>query len=363
MCQSQEVGITLASMNLVMKSSRGPQIGSAVRLGIVPLCDCAPVAVAQEMGIFQRRGVGVKISKELGWASVRDKIFYGELDAAQSIVGIAMALGLGIQKLQCEVVVPLILSLHGNAITLSNELDPRKIGDGAGLKDFLEHSWKRQRPLTLAVPHRLSSHRILLNEWLSRNGLFADERIEIVFLPPRIMSGHLEAKLIDGYCVGEPWNSKSILKGIGWSPATSGDLSHGHPEKALVVCGRFLQEHPEKIRRLAASLIEACALCEDPDFSNELISILSRKEYVGVDAAILRESFSWSFRVGSKRIRKEPFYLFGGDAVNRPTSDKASWYISGLRKVGLLNQVEVEKFISMHREDLYEEALQECGTA
>ena len=112
-----------------------------------------------------------------------------------------------------------------------------------------------------------------------------------------------------------------------------------------------------------ASLIEACALCEDPDFSNELISILSRKEYVGVDAAILRESFSWSFRVGSKRIRKEPFYLFGGDAVNRPTSDKASWYISGLRKVGLLNQVEVEKVISMHREDLYEEALQECGTA
>ena len=49
--------------------------------------------------------------------------------------------------------------------------------------------------------------------------------------------------------------------------------------------------------------------------------------------------------------------------MNRPTSDKASWYISGLRKVGLLNQVEVEKVISMHREDLYEEALQECGTA
>ena len=83
-------------MNLVMKSSRGPQLGSAVTLGIVPLCDCAPVAVAQEMGIFRRRGVAVKISKELGWASVRDKIFYGELDAAQSIVGIAMALGLGL---------------------------------------------------------------------------------------------------------------------------------------------------------------------------------------------------------------------------------------------------------------------------
>ncbi|RPF93667.1 MAG: hypothetical protein CBB78_000065, partial [Roseibacillus sp. TMED18] len=144
MCQYQEVGTTLASGRAVMKSSGDSQIGSLVRLGIVPLCDCAPVAVAQETGIFHRRGLRVKISKELGWASVRDKIFYGELDAAQSIVGIAMALGLGIEKLQCEVVVPLILSLHGNAITLSNELDPRKIGDGAGLKDFLKYSWKRQ---------------------------------------------------------------------------------------------------------------------------------------------------------------------------------------------------------------------------
>ena len=344
-----------------MKSSGDSQLGSLVRLGIVPLCDCAPVAVAQETGIFHRRGLRVKISKELGWASVRDKIFYGELDAAQSIVGIAMALGLGIEKLQCEVVVPLILSLHGNAITLSKELDPNKIGDGAGLRDFLKRSWKRQRPLTLAVPHRLSSHRILLNEWLGRNGVVADENIEIVFLPPRIMAGHLAAGLIDGYCVGEPWNSKSILSGIGWSPAASGDLSHGHPEKALVVSGRFLHEHPGKTLRLVASLIEACALCENPEFSEELISILSRKEYVGVEPEILRKSFSGSFQVGPNQVKKTPFYLFGGDAVNRPTSDKASWHISGLLKAGVLNKAEGQKVISIHREDLYEEALQECG--
>ena len=79
-----------------------------MRLGFVPLSDCAPIAVAREMGIFDRYGLNVVLSRELGWASVRDKIFYGDLDAAQSIAGIAFALGLGFNELRCEVAVPLI---------------------------------------------------------------------------------------------------------------------------------------------------------------------------------------------------------------------------------------------------------------
>ncbi len=52
-----------------------------IRLGFVPLSDCAPIAVAQEVGIFKRYGLNVVLSRELGWASVRDKMFYGDLDA------------------------------------------------------------------------------------------------------------------------------------------------------------------------------------------------------------------------------------------------------------------------------------------
>ena len=55
------------------------------------------------------------LSRELGWTSVRDEMFYGDLDAAQSISGIAFALGMGFSELRREVAVPLILNLHGNA--------------------------------------------------------------------------------------------------------------------------------------------------------------------------------------------------------------------------------------------------------
>ena len=143
----------------------------SIRLGYVPLIDCAPLAVAQEAGIFERHGLNVSLHRELGWATVRDSLFYGDLDAAQSIAGIAFALGFGLTDLRCDVSVPLILNLHGNAITLSASLTHDEIGDGAGLKRYLLKHWKKSRPFTLAATHRLSSHSILLHAWLTRHGL------------------------------------------------------------------------------------------------------------------------------------------------------------------------------------------------
>ncbi|MGB1130740.1 MAG: ABC transporter substrate-binding protein, partial [Haloferula sp.] len=79
---------------------------SSIRLGFVPLNDCAPVAVAKELGLFRSYGVSVTLSRQPGWATVRDMLFYGELDAAQSVAGIAFYLSLGLAKLRREVSVP-----------------------------------------------------------------------------------------------------------------------------------------------------------------------------------------------------------------------------------------------------------------
>ncbi len=51
-----------------------------VRLGFVPLTDCAPLVMAQELGLFKKYGLRVALSRELGWATIRDKVIHGELD-------------------------------------------------------------------------------------------------------------------------------------------------------------------------------------------------------------------------------------------------------------------------------------------
>lgn len=327
-----------------------------IRLGFVPLTDCAPIAVAKEMGIFERHGIKVELSRELGWATVRDKIFYGDLDASQAISGIAIALGLGLTGLKCDVSVPLVLSLHGNAITLSNEIPHEKIGRGEGLRSFLTHSWKKDRPLTLAATHRCSSHHILLHSWLKRHGIEPADDTEIIFLPPPLMPRQLKAGHIDGYCVGEPWNSESILSGTGWCPMTSTDLSHGHPEKVLLLSGNFLRERHDESLALVASLLEACALCQDPYFRSELITLLARKEYTGTSTAVLENSLGKTFDTGIGNSSTSNFHLFHGESINRPSVDKASWVLAGLRNTGIFPDAACGSLSRIFREDIYRAA-------
>ena len=311
-----------------------------------------------ETGIFARYGLNVVLSRELGWTSVRDKIFYGDLDAAQSISGIAFALGMGFSELRCEVAVPLILNLHGNAITLSNDFLPSEIGKGEGLPSFLTHHWKRDRPFTLAATHRFSSHHILLHQWLKRYGLSAPTDVEIIFLPPPLMPRHLKAGHIDGYCVGEPWNSESVLAGTGWCPVTSSDLSHGHPEKVLLVPGKLLHERKDESIALVAALLDACRLCQDPAFRNDMISILALKDYTGAAEDVLRNSLGSQFNTGAGVTSASVFHVFHGDSVNRPTVEKASWVLAGLRNVGILPDVTCGSLSRIYREDLFRTATQ-----
>lgn len=329
---------------------------SPVRLGFVPLSDCAPIAVAKELGIFERYGLNVILSRELGWASVRDKMFYGDLDGAQSISGIAFALGMGFSELRCEVAVPLILNLHGNAITISSTITPADIGKGERLQSYIANSWKKDRPFTLAATHRFSSHHILLHNWLRRHGLSSPSDVEIVFLPPPLMPRHLKAGHIDGFCVGEPWNSESIMAGTGWCPATSADLSHGHPEKVLLVSGRFLQERKDESIALVAALLDACKICQDSTFRNDLISILAMKEYTGASAAVLRNSLGAMFNNGYGSTGASAFHIFHGDSVNRPTVEKASWVLAGLRSIGILPDVTCGSISRIYREDIFHTA-------
>lgn len=337
-------------------SNRSFTSRNKLRLGFVPLNDCAPIAVAEEMGIFKRRGLEVEISRELGWASVRDKIIYGHLDAAQSIAGIAIALGLGINEMRCEVAVPMVLNLHGNAITLSTEVGPEKIGKGEGLREFLTRDWKKERPFTLAATHRYASHYSLLKSWLARHGVISPEHVEIIFLPPSLMPRSLAAGHIDGYCVGEPWNSESIMAGTGWCPVTSAEISRGHPEKVLLVSGSYLNENKEQSIELVAALIEACQLCQSPDFREDLISILALKAYTGATSEVLRNSLGPIFNSGVDRVSANGFHIFHGDSMNRPSMDKASWVLSELRNAGTIPEGTCGALSRIFREDLYHAA-------
>ncbi|MDX1679101.1 MAG: CmpA/NrtA family ABC transporter substrate-binding protein [Akkermansiaceae bacterium] len=329
---------------------------SPLKLGFVPMFDCAPIAIAHELGLFDRYDLQVELSREGDWNAIRDKIYSRQLDASQSIAGMAFALGMGFPELRCDVAVPLILNLHGNAITLSSRLDPMEIAHGEGLALWLRKH-PQLTPLTFATSHPFSSHHILLRQWLGHQGLNDHPQVKVEFHPAHRMPDLLVDGSIDGFCVGEPWNSKAVLSGDAWSAANPRLVDGTSAEKVLLMSGRLLSKRRDEAIRLVAALIESCRLCQDPDFGETLVHVLSQRKYTGIAPEVLRHELDGSLLHDGHR---RAYNIFHGEEVNRPTVSRASWVLAGLTSIAALPQITAGSLSRIYREDLYLEALKLC---
>ena len=93
-----------------------------LRIGFVPLADCAPLVFAKERGHFRRHGLEVELSREVSWATLRDRVAAGALDAAQMLAPMPLASALGLGGVALPMCTGHSLGLDGNAITVSEAL-------------------------------------------------------------------------------------------------------------------------------------------------------------------------------------------------------------------------------------------------
>jgi len=303
-----------------------------LRLGFVPLTDGAPLIMAQELGLFAKYGLRVALSRELGWATIRDKIIHGEIDAAHALAPMPFAATLGLGSVCCPCLTGLVLNLHGNAITLSQRLWTDGIRDAASLREGILNR-RRERTFTFGAVAALSSHLYLLRTWLAAAGIQPDRDVRIVIVPPPQMVSNLKAGHLDGFCAGEPWNSMAVRCGAGWCAAVSAELAPGHPEKVLMVRRDFAESREKEHLALVAALLEACEFCDRPENRTRMIATLSRPEYVGVPAGALEPGLSGVFDFGHGRTRLvSDFTNFHHHDANEPTGDKAAWIVRQLRE-------------------------------
>jgi hypothetical protein len=109
-----------AKLEARTRSLRRPP--ATIRIGNVPLMDAAPLIAADAFGYFEQTGPRVSLEEELGWGSIRERILYGELDAAHAPGGPLFSILLGIEVPPRSVQTDPVLNLEGNAITLSRRV-------------------------------------------------------------------------------------------------------------------------------------------------------------------------------------------------------------------------------------------------
>jgi ABC-type nitrate/sulfonate/bicarbonate transport system substrate-binding protein len=332
-----------------------------LRVGFVPLTDCAPLVMAQELGLYKKFGINVALSRELGWATIRDKIIHGELDAAHALAAMPVAATLGLGSVACDCLTALVLNLNGNAITLSNNLWQRGVRDGKTLRDEIVRT-RREKIYTFGAVFPFSSHRHLLRKWFSAHGIDAERDVRIVVVPPPQMVANLKAGNLDGFCVGEPWNSVAVQSRAGWIAATSSELDALHPEKVLMVRADFAASRREEHIALVAALLEACEFCDTPENHEQIIATLAQPQFVGVAANSLRHGIDGAMDFGHDTERAvSDFCVFHRDHANEPGGDKAAWALDLIRASGLCPQPSALNFAfakKIFRTDIFESASQ-----
>ena len=93
-----------------------------IKIGFIPLTDCASVVIAHELGLYKKHGVDVEVSREASWATIRDKVLSGDLQGAHCLFGMPFSVYTGVGgQAGSEMHIAMILNNNGQAITLSKE--------------------------------------------------------------------------------------------------------------------------------------------------------------------------------------------------------------------------------------------------
>jgi nitrate/nitrite transport system substrate-binding protein len=329
-----------------------------VRIGFIPLTDCASVVMASVLGFDKKYGIKIVLSKEASWAGVRDKLSNGELDAAHVLYGLIYGVQMGIGGVKKDMAVLMSLNNNGQAITLSKKLADKGAVDGASLAKLMA---KEKREYTFAQTFPTGTHAMWLYYWLAANGVNPMKDAKVITVPPPQMVANMRVGNMDGFCVGEPWGHRAIVDGVGITAITTQDIWKDHPEKVLGTTAEFARKNPNTCRALMAAVLEASKWI-DASLANKnrMAEVIADKSYVNTSKDVIDQRIMGRYQNGLGKSWDDPNYMkfYNDGAVNFPYLSDGMWFMTQHRRWGLLKDdpdyLAVAK--AVNQIDLYKEA-------
>lgn len=344
------------------------------RIGFLPLVDAALPILAHELGFAAREGVTMELVRDMTWATVRDRLLYGHTDAAHMIAPLAIATALGRDGRPVPMAVPFVLGLNGNAVTFSAALahdvglgdtlgDPAIVG--ARLRTVATARKAAGKPLRFGVVHRYSSHNYMLRYWLAGVGIRPDADVEIVVTSPPFAADALAAGEVDGICVGEPWNSIAVERGVGHIALATAQIWRRGVEKVLAMRKAVAEERRDAVEALLRALHAAAAHFVEPGTAEESAAILARPEYLDAPNDAVLRAITDRIRLvpGGEPIHYPDFMFQHREAANFPWRSQAAWLYSQMLRWDRAgySATDAATAAAVFRPDMYRAALAGSG--
>ena len=353
-------------------ASQGPALRASssekIRIGFIALTDCASVVMAQELGLFKQYGLNVELLKQASWASLRDGLLTGELEAAHMLFGMPFSVYNGIGgPAGKEIQIAMVLNNNGQAITLSQEDFGGKVGFRTldKVKPAVA-AVKAKKEATFAMTFPGGTHDMWLRYWLAAAGV-DQNTVKIITIPPPQMVANMKVNAMDGYSVGEPWNGVAVKEGIGFTALASQDLWKHHPEKALGVNPAFAGKRRGDLKLVMRAIIEASKFIDDAKNKPQVAKVIGAQAFVNAPADVIDARLEGKYTLGKdlgEHTYSDDFMLFHRDGeVNFPRKAHAAWFMTQYVRFGYLKALPDTKAVAekLILTDLYKEIAKEMS--
>lgn len=337
-----------------------PEIDT-VRIGFMPLADCAPVVMASVLGLDEKHGLKFELSREMSWTGMRERLLGGELDAAHVLYGMLVGAHTGIGSRQCSMAALMNLNQNGQNITLSRRL--AAFAHEPALLARLLHV--EHRRLTLAHTFPTGNHAMFLFYWLAAAGIDPLRECQMVTVPPGQMASSLAAGHMDGFCAGEPWGQRALRDGAGILAASSERVWPNHPGKVLGARAGFADTHPNTCRAMIAALLEASRWLDAAQANREAAAeVLASPAYVNAGRELLQYCLAGRHTEGGAWRGHNGLRFYADGEATFPWLSDAMWFMTQHRRWGLLKEEPDYQAVAraLCRTGLYRDAAQLSGT-
>jgi nitrate/nitrite transport system substrate-binding protein len=342
-----------------------------IKLGIIPLTDCASVVMAHELGLFKKRGLSVTVEKQTSWPVVRDKLASGELHGAHCLFGMPFAAATKVSELRGDPLrIAMVLNNNGQATTLSSKTFGGKVGYGdyTAFKKAVDAARATKEP-TFAMTFPGGTHDVWLHLMLAASGI-DPKSVKVKPIPPPQMVANMEAGNMDGYNVGEPWGGVAAKKGVGFTFIATQTMWKHHPEKAFVVGSKFAEERRDDLKKLMSAILEASKWMDDMGNRAQAAKVIGSQQYVYAPADVidarLMGNYDLGGGLGSKTFTDDTMLFHRDGATNFPRYSHGIWFMTQYARFGRLPAVpaDAEQIArTVILQDLYREVAKESGVA
>lgn len=311
-----------------------------VRAAFLPLTDSAVLVAAREQGFAAANGIDLELVRTTSWATLRDRLVYGQVQAAQMLAPLAVAVTLGLSQQPAALSAPFKLNGNGNMLVMSGEFAaalepdlPARLADPLGTShDFATAIGLFRRKPVIGIVHRFSGHALMLRYWLGSAGIDPDRDVVLRVLPPSLTVEAMRLGEIDGFIAGDPWPAAAIAHGLAEAVAIGARIWQRGVEKVLALRTDWMEANADTVDRLLLALAQAARWCDDPANRGALAALLARPAYVGEPADLIEAGLSGTLlaRHGAPAIDEPDFLLFHREATAFPWRSQALWIYSQL---------------------------------